>query len=151
RDLIDRAAARLDAGTGHAPLVEATLRRMMGQLYSELGDLGRSRQYLIEALEVQRRELAEDDPQLLVANYMLGRRFCVSNHYDQPEPILSRTLELVRRVRGNEHAETLEVMRWAGLCYSARGRYAEGEQLLREGLDTLSRLPRNHARLQLQY
>ena len=38
RTLIDRAADRLDAGTGHPPLVEATLRRMMGQLYTELGE-----------------------------------------------------------------------------------------------------------------
>ena len=82
---------------------------------------------------------------------MLGRCLCISNQYDEAEPILSRTLGLLRRVRGNEHPETLEAMRWAGLCYSAQGRYAEGEQLFREALDTLSRRPGNHAREQLMH
>jgi tetratricopeptide (TPR) repeat protein len=146
RTLIDRAADQLEAGTGRPPLVEATLRRMMAQLYSELGEIHKSRRYLEKALEVQRRELAEDDPQLLKTNHFLGRRLCIWNHYDEAEPILSRTLELLRRVQGNEHTETLAVMRWTGFCYSAQGRYAEGEQLFREALDTLSRLPGNHER-----
>jgi tetratricopeptide (TPR) repeat protein len=42
-------------------------------------------------------------------------------------------------------------MRWAAACYSAQGRYAEGEQLFREGLDTLSRLPGNQARDRVQF
>jgi hypothetical protein len=42
-------------------------------------------------------------------------------------------------------------MRWAAACYTAQGRYSEGEQLLREGLDTLSRLPGNQARNRVPY
>ena len=107
--------------------------------------------YLEKAREVQRRELAEDDPQLLATSYLFGRVLCILNRYDEAAPILGRTLELHRRVRGNDHPDTLAVMRWAAACYSAQGRYSEGEQLFREGLDTLSRLPGNQARNRVTY
>jgi tetratricopeptide (TPR) repeat protein len=148
RTLIDRAANRLDAGLGYPPLVEATLRRMMGQILTELGEPDKGLRYLEMAREVQRRELAEDDPELLVTNHLLGRVLCIRSRYDEAAAILSRTLELHRRVN---HPDTLAVMRWAAACYSAQGRYSEGEQLFREGLDTLSRLPENQARARVQF
>jgi Tetratricopeptide repeat len=151
RDLIDRAANRLDAASGYPPLVEATLRRMMGQILAELGETDKGYQYLATAREVQRRELAEDDPQLLATNSLFGRTLCILNRYDEDAPILGRTLELHRRVRANDHPDTLAVMRWAARCYSDQGRYSEGEPLFREGLDTLSRLPGNQARNRVMY
>jgi tetratricopeptide (TPR) repeat protein len=151
RDLIDRAANRLKAGSGYPPLVEATLRRMMGQIVTELGDAEKGLGYVEKAWEVQRRELAEDDPQLLATSHLLGRILCVLNRYDESAAILGPSLHLHRRVRGNDHPDTLAVMRWAATCYSAQGRYSEGEQLLREGLDKLSRLPGNQARNRVSY
>jgi serine/threonine protein kinase/tetratricopeptide (TPR) repeat protein len=151
RDLIVRAANRLDAGSGYPPLVEAILRRMIGQIIMELGETERGLRYLKMAREVQLRELAEDDPQLLTTSYLFGRVLCIFNRYDEAAAILGPNLALHRRVRGNDHPDTLTVMRWAAGCYSAQGRYAEGEQLFREGLDTLSRLPGNQARNRVTY
>jgi eukaryotic-like serine/threonine-protein kinase len=52
RTLIFRAAKRLDAGSGYPPLVEATLRRMMGQIIMELGEPEKGFLYLEKAREV---------------------------------------------------------------------------------------------------
>jgi hypothetical protein len=126
RDLIDRAAKRLDAGSGYPPLVEATLRRMMGQIITKLGEQERGFGYVEKAWEVQHRELAEDDPQLLATSHFFGRVLCILTRYDEAAAILGPSLELHRRVRGNDRPETLAVMRWAAACYSAQGRYSEG-------------------------
>src|SRR6516165_3190871 len=106
---------------------------MIGQIIMELGEPERGFQYLEKAREVQRRELAEDDPQLLTTSYLSGRVLCILNRYDEAAAILGPNLELHRRVRGNDHPDTLAVMRWAAGCYSAQGRYSEGERLFREG------------------
>jgi eukaryotic-like serine/threonine-protein kinase len=82
---------------------------------------------------------------------LFGRVLCILNRHDEAAAILGPNLELHRRVRGNDHPDTLAVMRWAAASYSAQGRYSEGEQLFREGLDTLSRLPGNQARNRVNY
>jgi serine/threonine protein kinase/tetratricopeptide (TPR) repeat protein len=149
RDLVNRAADRLDAGLGYPPLVEATLRRMMGQLFLDLGAHDKGYEYLKEAWEVQRRELAEDDPELLATNRLFGRVLFLLDRYDEAAAILGRTLALHRRVLGSDRPDTLDVMRWTAVAYTAQGRYQDGEQLLREALDRVPRLPENQDRVRV--
>jgi len=149
RALIDRAADRLDAGSGSPPLVDAALRRMMGQLFTELGDPQKGLRFLEKALDVHRRELAEDDPEILTTGYLYGRCLSLLRRDDEAAAILGRNLELHRKVKGNDHPDTLEVMRWVGGTYSAQGRYQDGEPLLREAIERLSRLPANQARARI--
>jgi serine/threonine protein kinase/tetratricopeptide (TPR) repeat protein len=141
RDLIDRAAAPLNAGTGRPPLVEATLRRMLGAIYTEIGEPDKGRQFLEAALRVERRELAEDDPELLETEYLYGRCLVLLYRADEAGPILDRNLKLRRRVFGTRTVSTLIVMRWAAVCHAAQGQYEEGDRLFQEGLDVASGMP----------
>src|SRR5262249_6565328 len=111
---------------------------MIGQLYAEVGDLPKSLGPLKQALEVQRRELGEEDPQTLTTMHQLGRVLAWLHQYDEAASILSRTLELRQRVLGERHRDTLSTMITTGECYVAQGRYAEGEQLLCQAYDALS-------------
>jgi serine/threonine protein kinase/tetratricopeptide (TPR) repeat protein len=138
RRLLDRAADQLEAKSDKPPLVQASIRRMMGQIYTDLGDFRKARWHLEQALEVQRRELGEEDPQTLTTMHNLGRSLLWCNQYDEAAPILSRTLELRRRVLGEGHRDTLITMFMTGACYAAQGRYEKGEQLLRQAHDALS-------------
>ncbi len=138
RSLLDRAADQLEAESDKPPLVQASIRRMIGQVYIELGDFRKARRHLGQALEVQRRELGEEDPQTLTTMHNLGRSLLWWNQYDEAAPILSRTLELRRRVLGEGHRDTLITMYMTGGCYAAQGRYEKGEQLLRQAHDALS-------------
>src|SRR5262249_45374363 len=110
----------------------------IGQIYTELGDYRKARRHLEQALEVQRRELGEDDPQTLTTMHQLGRCLLWSSQYDEAAPIFSQTLELRRRVLGEGHRDTLITMFFTGGCYAAQGRYEEGEQLLRQAHKALS-------------
>jgi serine/threonine protein kinase len=149
RTLLDRMADRLESGSGQPPLLEAAIRRMMAQLYAELSDFHKALPHLKKALEIQRRELGEEDLQTLATNRHLGQCLFLVNQYNEAAPILGRTLELRRRLQGEEHPDTLVAMRWAGACSCARGRCEEGEALLRTVIDALTRLPAVHARERL--
>jgi serine/threonine protein kinase/tetratricopeptide (TPR) repeat protein len=138
RRLLDRAAGQLESESGKSPLVQASIRRMIGQIYAEMGDYALARRHLEQALEVQRRELGEDDPQTMTTMHNLGRSFLWSNDYDGAAPVLTRTLELRRRVLGEGNRDTLITTFFTGGCYAAQGRYEEGERLLRQAHEALS-------------
>jgi serine/threonine protein kinase len=131
RRLIDRAADQVAAESDKPPQVQASIRRMIGQIYTELGDYPTARWHLEKALEVQRRELGEDDPQTLTTMHQLGRCLLWSSQYDEATAVFSRTLELRRKVLGEGQKDTMITMFYTGGCHAAQGRYDEGEQFLR--------------------
>jgi tetratricopeptide (TPR) repeat protein len=141
RTLLERVDARLEKGSGQPVLVEAAVRRMIGELYSDLGETTKARRYLEQSLSVQRREVGEEDPQTLAAMHSLGVCLFILDQDDEAAILLGRALELRRRVLGNEHDDTLLTMRSLGECYTAfQDRYEEAERLLRQALEIRSRV-----------
>jgi serine/threonine protein kinase/tetratricopeptide (TPR) repeat protein len=150
RTVLDRAFDRLDKGTGQSPLVEAAIRRMVGELYTDLGELAKARRLLKQALKVQTAELGEEDAETLNTMHALGvvtprtmHALGVVTHPpgipDEGERLLARTLELRRRVLGEEHQDTLVTMRSLATVYGSLGRDDEAEHLLRQVLEAQSR------------
>jgi eukaryotic-like serine/threonine-protein kinase len=140
RTLLDRVADRLERGSGQPPLVEAAVRRMVGALYSDLGDDAKGQSHLERALDVQVREQGEEDPQALATRHALGVCLIRRHLYAEAAPVLSHTLELRRRVLGDEHNDTLRTMAESGRCNEALGRFDVAERLLREVVATRSRV-----------
>jgi tetratricopeptide (TPR) repeat protein len=60
--------------------------------------------------------------------------------YEEAEPLLRETLELMRRVNGNEHRWTLNVMGNLGETYQHLGKLTEAGALMREVLATRRRV-----------
>jgi serine/threonine protein kinase/tetratricopeptide (TPR) repeat protein len=138
RALLDRVADRLGPEPGRSPLVEAAIRQMVGSLYLDQGDYRKAQPHLEAALEVQRRELGEVDPQTLATMHHLGH--CLYRRdRRQATALLARTLELRRHVLGNDHDDTLFTARLAASCYALEGRLEEAEQLLRQTLEARRR------------
>jgi serine/threonine protein kinase len=138
RALLDRVADRLGRGPVQSPLVEAAVRQMVGGLYIDLGEYRKAQPYLEAALEVQRGELGDEDPQTLVTMHHLGH--CLYRR-DRPEAtgVLARTLELRRRILGDDHDDTLFTARLAAACYALEGRHEKAERLLRQTLEARRR------------
>jgi serine/threonine protein kinase len=130
RTLLDRVADRLGHAPGQSPLVEAAVRQMVGGLYIDQGEYRKAQPHLEAALEVQRRELGEDDPQTLTTLHHLGH--CLYRR-DRREAsgMLARALELRRRVLGDDHDDTLFTARLVAVCYAQQGRHEDAERLLR--------------------
>jgi serine/threonine protein kinase len=139
RTLLDRVADRLGRDPGHSPLVEAAIRQMVGGLYIDQGEYRKAQPHLEAALEVQRRELGEKDPQTLATMHHLGH--CLYRR-DRPEAteVLARALALRRRVLGDDHDDTLFTARLVASCYALEGRLEEAERLLRQTLEARQRV-----------
>jgi eukaryotic-like serine/threonine-protein kinase len=139
RTLLDRAAAGLESATEQPPLVRASIRHMVGELYIDLGELHKARRHLEQALDVQRRELGEDDPRTLAAMYQLARCLFWGTRYGEAAVVFDRVLERRRRVLGAEDPDTLATLLYAGGCHAAQGRHAAGEALLARASEALAR------------
>jgi serine/threonine protein kinase/tetratricopeptide (TPR) repeat protein len=136
RTMLDRIADRLEKGSGKPALVEAAIRRMVGELYTDLGERSKALRHLERALDVQRRELGEEDPHTLATMHSLGVCHFKQVEVREAREVLGRTLELRRSVLGEEHPDTLVTMRYLGGC----NRDQEGERLLRQALEIQSRV-----------
>src|SRR6202000_265051 len=96
-------------------------REMVGALYIDLGEYHTAQPHLEAALEAQRIELGEEDPQTLATMHHLGH--CLYRR-DRREAtaVLARALELRRCIRGDDHDDTLFTARLAAACYAQEGR-----------------------------
>jgi len=135
RTLLDRVSDRLDKGSEQPPLVEAAVRRMVGELYTDLGEARKGQHHLEWARDVLRRELGLEDPQTLATMHGLGACFYRQLNFGAARGILGLTLETRRSVLGEEHNDTLVTMRLLGGCTPG----AEGVRLLRQCLEIRSR------------
>ncbi len=100
---------------------------MVGALYIDQGEYRKAQPHLEAALEVQRRELGEDDPHTLATMHHLGHCLYRRDRREATE-VLAHTLELRRRVLGDDHDDTLFTARFAAACYALEGRLEEAEQ-----------------------
>ena len=72
--------------------MEAAIRQMVGGLYTDLGEPSKALRHLEAALDVQRRELGEKDPQTLATMHHLGTASIAGTAGGTG--VLGRTLEL---------------------------------------------------------
>src|SRR5260370_13881758 len=108
---------------------------MGGEYYVDLGVAANALRQLTWALEIQRCELGEEDPLTLAVMHGLGVYYYKQAQIGEAREILGRTLELRRRVLGEEHQDTLVTMRFfAGTIGSE-----EGVRLLRHVLEVGTR------------
>ncbi|RJP41701.1 MAG: serine/threonine protein kinase [Phycisphaerales bacterium] len=74
-DAVDYAAGRLEKGLTDDPLVRASLLAAIGSVYNDLGKLQTAAADLQEALDIRRRELGPDHPDVADALLRLGRMY----------------------------------------------------------------------------
>ena len=134
RQLLGIAARNLNGKFDQEPLVEASIRLMLGGTYLLLGELAAAEPILLRARALRLRELGEEHPDTLSSTYALGDLYLRQGRYDEAEPLQLRTLEIRKRVLGKEHADTLKSMNGVANVYHRQGHYAEAEPLRLETL-----------------
>ncbi len=73
----------------------------------------------------------EDKPLVEASiRHTLGWTYRKLGEYEAAEPHTERALELRRRVLGEEHPDTLQLMAELGFLYMRQGRYEEAETLV---------------------
>jgi tetratricopeptide (TPR) repeat protein len=139
-DLLDRAAAAIDAEPPRQPKVEAALRKTIGRTYRKLGYLHKAEPHLRRALEVGRSALGPDDPFHVEALNDLATLHQELSRLAEAEPLFRRALDGSRRIHGPGHTETLSALNNLAVLLQLRAKSAEAEGFLRQALELRRRL-----------
>jgi non-specific serine/threonine protein kinase/serine/threonine-protein kinase len=139
-EILTRAVETLEVEFAEQPLIDARLRKTIGETYTDLGLHRAAETQLQRALETRKRVLGEDHPATLTAMHSLGFLYNRQGRPSEAELLFLEILERRKRVLGDDHPATLTAMHSLGYTYNAQGRYAEAEPLLLEALEGRKRV-----------
>jgi tetratricopeptide (TPR) repeat protein len=140
RLLLDMASEKVQKKFGDKPIIEASIRSMLGSTYRLLRYFDIAEQHLEQALQVQRKLLGEEHPDTLRTMHRIIRLYAFQSRYKEAEPLAVKVLETRRRVLGEEHEDTLISMFDLAWMYRALGRYEEAEPLHTKNLQMTRRI-----------
>jgi tetratricopeptide (TPR) repeat protein len=127
-DILDRAVETIEEQFGDRPLIDARLRRTIGDTYERLGLLERAEVQLEKALRIHERVLGNDHPETLSSMDNLSFLYREQHRLDEAEPLIREALEKRKRVLGDDHLQTLGSMKSLADLYWYQRRYDEAEQ-----------------------
>ncbi len=130
REVVERAAERIEGRFEKEPLVEAGVHATLGRVFHKLGRYEEAETHVRRLVELTRAALGEDDPDTLDALDLLGSVLQSRSRYDEAERLLLDVLERRRRLLGAEDVATLYTVHHLANTYVAQGRFREAEELL---------------------
>jgi len=117
-------------------------------LYRRQNRLTEAEPLLLEAIDIDRKALPKDHPQL--ANHLsnLASLYRRQNRLAEAEPLLLEAIDIVRKALPKDHPDlAAHLNNLAGLYYS-QNRLAEAERLYLEAIDIVRKaLPKDHPQL----
>jgi len=139
-ELIDRtilapAIEAVDTQFEDQPLVDASLRHTLAEIYLNLGRYEDGHTLQQEALETRLRELGEDHNDTLISQNNLGWLLTRLGQVEEAEAIYRDTIERRRRAFGEEDPEMLTTMVSLGNLLRTQARYKEAEPLVLAALE----------------
>ncbi len=108
--------------------------RLATLAYDE-GCLGEAEPLLKEALEIHRKTLGEENPDVATVLNNLGLLYSSQRRYDEAEPLYEEALEIHRKTLGDENPYVATGRGNLGSLYYRQRRYDEAEPLLKEALE----------------
>jgi serine/threonine protein kinase len=116
------------------PVVDASLRQTLAELFATLGLYDEAQPLQESALATRRRVLGEEHPDTLSSINDMGHLLELRGKRAETEPFYREALEKRRRALGEEHPETLSSMSNLGNLLRSLGRPDEAEPLVRDSL-----------------
>ena len=139
REVLDRAAKNIEGRFPDQPLVEAAVRRTLGDTYRKLGELAEAERHATRALALYREHAGDDASATLDAHRVLAIVFRRQNRMREAERTNREILAISRATFGPEHDDTLTAANNLGLVLTDLGERDEAEPLLRKVLDVRRR------------
>ena len=137
RELVDRAAARIEGRFGDKPLVEAELRITISRTYSGLGDVKKAELHARKALELA--QLDRDVHVHLAALGALGEALHNAKGGSEALDIRRRALAIAREHLDAQNESISRAALALGDQLSMEGKLKEAEKLLREVIEDASK------------
>jgi tetratricopeptide (TPR) repeat protein len=134
-EVLGRAAVRIEGDFANQPLVEASLRRAVGNTYLTLGLYPQAMPHLERALDLRRRELGDDHVDTLRSIDDVAELLWSTGRIDQSLAYRHESLAGRRRVLGDDHPDTLDSISSVRHLLWFMGRYEEALVYCREALE----------------
>jgi tetratricopeptide (TPR) repeat protein len=130
RTALDRAAARIEGKFAKQPLLEASIRQRIANVYLDLGVYPEAEAQYERALSIRRRELGDKRLETFSTMASLAAVYERSGHPQKAEPLYREVFEKERRVLGEKHPSTLQTMNGLAVTCLDEGDYAQSAALL---------------------
>ena len=140
RDALDTAAERIEQAFPHQPLVEASVRAVIGQSYASLGLYWEAEPHVRKALELRTAASGPTDRDALRSELQLANLLCSQARYSEADSLTLRILGTTQRVFAHEDELTLQARHQRAMLQVFLGRLQEAEQIFEELLETRTRL-----------
>jgi tetratricopeptide (TPR) repeat protein len=137
RELLDRAARRIDARFRGQEQTEAAIRLTLGKAYQALGEYPEAQKHLERSRGLRRASLGPDHLDTLESSSALGWLYQHIGRYDEAESLIREALDGYRRELGPDHVDVLTTMQNLAMLHRDHGRYSDAEPLLLRSLEGL--------------
>lgn len=142
REVLDSASAKLDdesSALAKQPLIEAAVRREVGDIYYRIGVLLPAIAHLEKALAIHRAHNNSDHTGLLYVLLSLSNSYSRADRHTERLPLLEEAVELSKIVRGPDSEFTLGQMTNLGGFYNDTGRSQDAVEIHLQVLQTARR------------
>ena len=139
RELLDDGAARIEKGLADQPAVQATMLRVVGEVYISLGLSDRARPLLERALALATEVHGDTHEEVAAAQLALAQAVQYGGDIAAAGPIFREALATYRRVYGDEDPTFAEAAELYGYWLESDGQYEAAEAQYREALAHLRR------------
>ena len=140
RTALDRAASSIDGKFDGQPLVEAGIRKTIGQAYTNLGLLPQAIQQWERAIYLLQRFSGTKNAETLDTMRDLGDLYMRTGRYPEAQRLYVSVLEMDRRALGPQHPVTIGAMYSLGVLYAREGHYPQSENVLSDALNLALRI-----------
>ena len=135
RTLVDRAAAAVSKKLKGKPMVEADLRRTLGETYLSLGLLKEAESQLQQSYDLNMRTRGPNAVKTIESLQALGTVEFNNGQYAESAKHQGLALEAAQKVLGPNAPLTLQTMQSVAVNYTMLGQPAKAEPLLKKVLD----------------
>ena len=134
RELLDEGAKRIRTELADQPAVQATMMRVIGNVYGTLGLHDESRPLMEEALSRFRALYGDDHPEVATSKLGLAVLYQDIGDVTSAEPLLRDALATRRALYGPDHRSIGEALTELAYLLQTNGDNAGAEQIFREAL-----------------
>ncbi len=129
RDVLDIASQKIENRFENAPLVEAAVRKTLGNTYEGLGRYNIALEHIEPAFDIYNKELGENNSQTINVMANLSSIYYHLNMNDKAILLGKKVLEIRQETLGLEHPLTTVALNNLASLYSDTGKYKEAEIL----------------------
>lgn len=140
KDLLDEGANRIQFELVDQPLVQQTLKQVLGEVYYKLGQEQKALDLLTDALAKQRELLGENHLDVATTKLVLALVHQDRGNYDFAAELLSQALQTKKKLLGELHFDVAEVLSVFAYMEQMRGGYPQAETYFKKGLDISEQL-----------